>query len=155
MANYKTHSLFNVFLALPLLVLGIYFYLHPTRLELLTFVITFIYTTLFMSPDMDLAYKIKWYSIRGLLSIPFRTYARVFKHRGLSHGFIIGSITRILWLSLFIFLILYFSEWIFFSKKDLFSIYSYYKKELLYGFCGICLADGAHILLDKIKSKSF
>ena len=150
MASYKTHSIFNVFLALPLLIMGIYFYLHPTHSQLLAFIITFIYTTLFMSPDMDLAYKIKWYSLRGIFSLPFRSYSRVFKHRGVSHNLLLGSITRILWLSLFIFLTFYACNWAL-SKESLLTNYTLYKQELLYGFCGIWLADSAHILLDKLS----
>lgn len=152
MANYKTHSIFNVFLVLPLFTMSIYFYLHPTRFQLLIFIITFVYTTLFMSPDMDLAYKIKWHSLRGLLSLPFRSYARVFKHRGLSHSLLLGSLTRILWLSLFILLLLYACNWVFFSKKTLLTSYTLYKREFFYGFCGIWLADSSHVFLDKLKS---
>jgi uncharacterized metal-binding protein len=99
---------------------------------------------------MDLAYKIKWYSLRGLLSIPFRSYSRVFRHRGISHRLILGSLTRIVWLSLFILAILYLGDWMFFSIKDL-SLFYTHKQDILYGFSGICLADIAHIFLDKLK----
>lgn len=150
MANYKTHSIFNIFFALPLLIVGVYFSLYPSIEQLLIFSSAFIYTTLFMSPDMDLAYKIKWYSVRGMISLPFRIYSRVFRHRGISHSLLLGSITRILWLACFIFLMLYLFNWIFFSKQSLVTTYTLYKEELLYGFFGIWLADSAHLLLDKL-----
>jgi len=99
MSGYKTHSKFNLFIALPILLGAAFYFLHPPRNLMLTFAIVFSYSTLFMSPDMDLAYQIRLFSLRGLFSIPFRSYAQLFSHRGLSHNVLLGSVTRILWLA--------------------------------------------------------
>ena len=49
---------------------------------------------------MDLANKIKFRSWRGILTLPFRGYALFFRHRGISHSFLFGTLTRVLWLLL-------------------------------------------------------
>ena len=84
MAMYKQHAQFNLFIALPILMGAMYYFLHPARDLMFTFAGTFAYSTLFMNPDMDLANQIRLMSIRGILSIPFRSYSKVFSHRGLS-----------------------------------------------------------------------
>ncbi len=148
MSQYKTHTKFNLLIALPLLLAGAYYFLNPSRELLITFGITFIYSTLFMNPDLDLAYHIRITSIRGLLSLPFRSYARVFKHRGLSHHILFGSATRILWLALWaavIFLLVYQTLP---DKGTLLKYYLRHQSYILYGFAGICFADWGHLLLD-------
>ncbi len=148
MAQYKTHTRFNLILALPIL-LGLTFYtLHPTRPFLVTFGIAFTYATLFMNPDLDLAHQIKLFSLRGVLSLPFRLYSRVFRHRGLSHHPLLGSLTRILWLALWALLTFYLINRAFPNHKSLIQFYLSYKPYIFYGFSGIFLADLCHLLLD-------
>ena len=158
MPSYRTHTAFNLFLVLPISLTALYCSMHPKNAQLVSFMAMFIYTTLFMSPDMDLSYKIKWYSLRGLLSLPFRSYARVFKHRGISHSLLLGSLTRVVWLSLVIILLLLCLSFLlshpffvtsYVATSCLVTSYIHYKKEIFYGLSGICLADAAHILLDK------
>ncbi|MCH9627683.1 MAG: hypothetical protein S4CHLAM2_13250 [Chlamydiales bacterium] len=148
MANYKTHSTFNIFLALPALLVGIYYSLHPPYALLLTFVITFTYCTLFMSPDLDLVHNIKLVSLRGVLSLPFRLYSRVFKHRGLSHSFLFGSLTRIVWLAGMAFLVFFLICEVLPSKHSFMAYYGAYKYYIWYAGAAICLADWSHLLLD-------
>ena len=57
MAKYKTHTVFNFFI-LPFLVLFLIRFFNSTFLDLLTFSICFIYSTLFMNPDLDLVNEI-------------------------------------------------------------------------------------------------
>ena len=99
MSSYKQHTRFNLFIALPILLIGVAYFIHPHRYLMITFAASFAYATLFMNPDLDLANQIRLLSLRGILSLPFRSYARCFSHRGLSHHIIFGSLTRILWLS--------------------------------------------------------
>ncbi len=98
MSNYKKHTQFNLLIALPILLIAAHFTLHPSYDLLITFAAVFSYTTLFMSPDMDLAHQIRFFSIRGFFSLPFRSYSKLFSHRGLSHHLLLGSLTRIAWL---------------------------------------------------------
>lgn len=151
MSNYKTHSAFNLLLALPILVSGLVITIHPPLVLLMTFGGAFSYSTLFMSPDLDLVHQIKLVSLRGVLSIPFRFYSKVFKHRGLSHSPFIGSATRILWLAGVALIIFYLVYNTIPSEKSFWLYYKKYKLYLLYGFAGICVADWCHLLLDRKK----
>lgn len=151
MANYKTHTKFNIYIALPLFIGSIYYFLNPPYHLLIIFSICFIYATLFMNPDLDVTNQIKLFSIRGLLTLPFRSYSILFSHRGLSHKFLIGSILRILWLSAFVYLTLYLLNKPFLHQKKLLALLK--KDYFIYAFASIIAADFCHLFLDKIKSK--
>jgi uncharacterized metal-binding protein len=148
MASYKTHSVFNIFLALPALLAGIYYFLHPPYVLLMTFVVTFAYCTLFMNPDLDLAHNIKLFSLRGVLTLPFRLYSLIFKHRGLSHSLLFGSLTRILWLAGMGLLVFYIVYETLPSTYSFAAYYKHYKYYIWYAAAGMCLADWSHLLLD-------
>ncbi len=153
MAMYKQHSQFNLFILLPVSIGALYYFLQPVQNLIFTFAVAFAYTTLFMNPDMDLAHQIRLRSIRGILSIPFRSYSKIFSHRGLSHHPIFGSFTRIAWLvawGALAFLITYKSLP---TKRTLFKFYTYSQPFILYGLAGICLADWGHLLLDMKEVK--
>jgi len=144
MAKYKTHTFFNFFI-LPFIIFLLIRFYKPTMTEIGMFSAFYIYSTLFMNPDLDLVNEIKLFSIRGILTLPFRGYSLLFRHRGLSHSFILGSITRILWLGSIFFIILFFldksyklEDIILILKSNLFKI----------GFLAIILADLAHLMLD-------
>ncbi len=148
MSQYKTHAKFNLFLALPI-VLGVLFYLfHPTWRQMSLFGGCFVYSTLFMSPDMDLAHQIKFFSIRGMLTSPFRLYSKIFSHRGMSHSILFGTLTRIGFLSLLALL----SLWLInqtFPNPDTFLIFlKSHQVMILYAFSGLFIADLCHLLLD-------
>ena len=147
MSNYKTHTKFNLLLALPLLIAFFYYFLHTPVFYIGIFSSCFAYSSLFMNPDVDLAHQIKLFSLRGFLTLPFRFYSRIFHHRGLSHNVFLGSVTRILWLSLFLFLVLYLID-LPLDKKNSCYFCVKYQKELLFGFMGIVSADICHLLLD-------
>lgn len=100
-----------------------------------------------MNPDMDLSHQIKLFSLRGFFSLPFRFYSRIFRHRGISHKPILGSLTRIIWLFAFLALIFYLID-LPFEAKGLVRFYHTYQKELLFGFVGISSADICHLILD-------
>ncbi|MCH9631258.1 MAG: hypothetical protein S4CHLAM37_12800 [Chlamydiia bacterium] len=153
MSNYKTHNSFNILFLLPLAAAGVYLYMNPTNMQLIVFVSVFLYATLFMSPDMDVANKIRWLSLRGLLSIPFKSYARVFKHRGISHSIFLGTLTRILWLFGFCAIVLYFCDVFFIARTKAEIFYKMYKKELLFALLAVFLADIGHIFLDRMKRR--
>lgn len=148
MSQYKTHTKFNLLLALPLLLAGLFYFIHPRREYAITFASTFVYSTLFMNPDMDLAHQIKLRSLRGVLSLPFRLYSRVFKHRGLSHSLVFGSLTRIVWLSAIALLIFYLTNQILPSKTSFVKFFHRYEPFILFGFFGVFIADLCHLLLD-------
>jgi uncharacterized metal-binding protein len=146
MAQYKTHTQFNLLLALPLLVVGMVYFLHPTYLHLLIFSAAFVYATLFMNPDLDLANQIKLLSIRGLLTLPFRAYSSIFRHRGLSHSPFFGTLTRMVWLGIIFLLILFLIDQPVPSRKAVLALLK--TPNYLFGLSAIMLADLCHLLLD-------
>ena len=149
MAKYKTHTKINLLFVLPLLLSMYLYFFHPTKGLAITFVCSFSLSTLFFSPDLDMANKIKLFSLRGILSFPFRLYARVFRHRGISHKPVLGSFTRILWLAGWLFLLSFLVDLSFLGKKNFFFLR--YKEYFFMGLSGIILSDIFHIIVDKFS----
>lgn len=145
MANYRTHSTFNLFIALPLLLAGGYYYLHLKFMPLTAFGTIFAYGTLFLSPDLDLAYQIKLKSLRGLLTLPFRPYSRLFRHRGLSHVPFIGTLTRVVWLALIILASFYILNM---GHQPFLSFIKAHRETFIFSLAGLASADLCHLLLD-------
>lgn len=154
MPQYKTHARFNILLVLPIIDAGLIYALHPAFGFLLTFSLSYAYATLYMNPDVDLAYQIKLFSLKGLLTLPFRGYAHFFRHRGLSHSILFGTLTRIAWLLLISIAVLYGGNYLFLAKKHFSWLLKEYQPYLLYGIAGVFFADLFHILLDKVSPRS-
>lgn len=148
MANYKTHTRFNLFLALPLLLAMGWYLFNLSVKELALFTGAFAYATLWMSPDSDVAYQVKLFSFRGLMTLPFRPYAYLFKHRGLSHKPVIGTATRLLWVLLLTLLVLYGLYEFVPTQETFLGIIKSYKEPLIIGLSAITIADLCHLLLD-------
>ena len=154
MPCYKTHCRYNTlfFLPITILVLNYFFCLSITSNAI--FSASYLYATFVMTPDVDVANKIKLLSLRGIVSMPFILYAKIFRHRGLSHRIIIGSITRVLWLILCVFII-----FLIFKIGHIFtSSFTKYilehKQFIISAIAGIIIADFFHLSLDTIcKSK--
>lgn len=151
MPNYKTHTNFNLFFALPAAAAGIYYFYAPSTPFLAAFAGAFCYSTLFMSPDLDLIHQVKLFSLRGLLTFPFRFYSKFFRHRGLSHSFVFGTATRILWLAGLSLLVIYLAYQVTPTEKLFSSYFNQYKPYALYGLAGVILADWCHLMLDMFK----
>ena len=147
MALYKTHTKFNLIL-LPILIIAIYKLFHPATSSIYIFSSFFVYSTLFMNPDMDVSNQIKLFSLKGFFTLPFRFYSIIFKHRGISHSLFWGTLTRVLFLAAFFISILLIFNFSIPTKTDIIKFYFNYKPFILYGFFGIFLADICHLLLD-------
>jgi uncharacterized metal-binding protein len=76
----------------------------PTFEYLLLFCLAFIYGTVLLSPDLDLVDSDPAKSW-GLLRFTWRPYACLFKHRGVAHTPVVGTLTRIVYLSLILFIL--------------------------------------------------
>lgn len=149
MSNFKTHSSFNLTLALPVFCGLLTTTFSPAIPLLAVFAGTFTYSTLFMSPDMDLAGNIKLCSFRGILTIPFRSYSLFFRHRGLSHSVLLGTLTRMFWLFGFISLVFYLVVKTIPNTKPIWHYYVYHRDYFIWGGAGVFLADMSHLLLDR------
>lgn len=80
---------------LPLVLLGAY--RLGLRTELLPLAGAYLAGSLFLSPDLDLYHSRparRW----GILRVLWWPYARLFRHRGLSHHLVLGPLTRLLYL---------------------------------------------------------
>ncbi len=149
MSDFKKHSSFNLILALPVFCGLISLVFSPSIPLLAAFAGSFAYSTLFMSPDMDLAGSIKFCSLRGVLTIPFRSYSFFFHHRGLSHSILFGTLTRLLWLLGFVSLMVYLVVKTVPDTKPIWYYYTHNKEFFIWGVAGAFFADMCHLLLDK------
>ena len=153
MALYKTHTKFNLIIGFPIISYLLFLLFHPVINYYLSFSFCFCYSTLFMNPDMDLANKIKLFSLKGLMTLPFRLYSVFFNHRGLSHNLFFGTLSRVLFLSLVYVGILSVIDYSFVSKKLYLNFWDSYRMYIIYGFSGLFTADLCHLLLDLKKTR--
>ncbi|GGJ90082.1 metal-binding protein [Deinococcus aquiradiocola] len=107
MPSGRVHNLINIGVYAGLA--GLALYLHETRAvvvspaQALTFTAGYAVGTFLLSPDLDLAEgnvdsKRHW-GFLGALWVP---YGLMFSHRGLSHTWVIGPLTRLLYLSVMV-----------------------------------------------------
>lgn len=153
MSNYRTHVAFNLIAGLPASLLSLHYLLEPTPALLGTFSLSFAYSTCFMNPDLDLVHQIKLKSIKGFFSLPFRLYSKVFKHRGLSHSILFGTLTRVLWLSAVGFAIFFAFYQTAPTQRSLMAYFEHHKLYIYYALAGVVIADWCHLLLDYRHNK--
>lgn len=154
MSQYRGHVLFNIYIGLPITIGAFYYLLHPSVYLLIVLGLSFVYGTLYMSPDMDYANKIRVTSLRGFLTLPFRSYSRVFKHRGMSHSIFLGTFTRLVWLLAWFFLISYAADFFFgyqLRVRPLPEYWNLYRPYIIYMVAGLFFADMAHLVMDLKK----
>ena len=125
-------------------------YLYELRWpELLTFAGAYLFSSLMLSPDLDLrsnSARRRW-GILGFIWVP---YTKVFKHRGLSHNLLLGPLTRIGYLFLLGALVVFALNY--FGLRA--NIRVQLDKEILAMIgIGLYLPNVLHILYDHFDSK--
>lgn len=98
MPSGKTHTAVELTLG-PALGAAYYVALRPGTVELAVFAGAYLFSSLLLSPDLDLhknAARRRW----GPLGFLWAPYSKVFKHRGLSHSLVLGPLTRLVYLGL-------------------------------------------------------
>jgi uncharacterized metal-binding protein len=149
MALYKSHLKFNLIIALPFFLFFLYFFFHVQIKYLITFSAVFVYASYFLSPDVDLSYKNNLFSLKGILTLPFLLYSFIFRHRGISHIPILGTLTRIAYLAVLILITLWLLD---LNKTEFWHTLIAYKGFFTSGILAMVLSDLCHLLLDlKIK----
>lgn len=110
MPSGKTHDLFNIgFLGLIagafwLIVEIMELWMTPIwKDSIWIFLGAYLVSTFLLSPDLDL-HKNRSKNNWGFLRWLWKPYSKVFSHRGLSHSFIFGVLTRIIYLYSFYFI---------------------------------------------------
>jgi len=151
-AQYKTHVTFNMLLGYPLGAFLFFHYYSASHFLFALFSSSFLLSTMILNPDLDIANTFKLFSVRGMLTLPFRPYSYVFSHRGISHFPLIGTLTRLAYLAL-IFSIVFLCVYGQIPPKEyVITLYEKYAVPFWVVVVGIIYADLCHILLDGKKA---
>ncbi|MCZ6632779.1 MAG: metal-binding protein [bacterium] len=119
------------------------------------FVVAYLFGTFLLTPDMDLATSdpmANW----GLLRFLWRPYAHLFKHRGISHMPIVGTLTRVAYILVLVYVISAVAnvfldlKW----KMSLEDLGRIDRPSVLWALGGLCLPDLFHILADRMFKNS-
>jgi uncharacterized metal-binding protein len=158
-ATGKTHDRIN--LIVGAILCGSLLGLGQHKYVTASFAVGWLISTLIFSPDTDILPKARTGPLRFFLY----PYSVFFKHRGLSHSLLFGTITRFVYGFLMLGGLLYVlheMNKISFSAKDYFSVLYYWLKAYNYDyiqyqmltwlFGGAFLADLCHIFTDVISS---
>lgn len=125
----------------------------PTFEYLLLFCLAFIYGTVLLSPDLDLVDSDPTKSW-GLLRFTWRPYARLFKHRGVSHTPVVGTLTRIVYLSLILFILATVGESLLgpMLPISIHGMHHFWVPETACVLAGLVGADVIHLVADRFFS---
>ncbi|MFQ6117976.1 MAG: metal-binding protein [Candidatus Bipolaricaulia bacterium] len=135
-------------LLLPVFLAGLYFYGLGWP-GLLTFAGAYLFSSLMLSPDLDLrsnSARRRW-GILGFIWVP---YTKVFKHRGLSHNLLLGPLTRTGYLFLVGFIVIYALNY--FGLRANIQVHLDREVLVMIGI-GLYLPNSLHILYDHFDSK--
>lgn len=157
MPSGKTHQNLEFFFLPAVVAGGIYvdqniFSIEKSCFPL--FVGAYLFSTLFLSPDLDLR-KCDSRKNWGALGILWEPYSRLFAHRGLSHSLIWGTSTRIIYL-LALSLLTYstcalFFAWPVFDGHRLWQWMENHSLECLTIYLGLYLPNLIHTLADRVS----
>ncbi|TNF30302.1 MAG: hypothetical protein EP319_05510 [Deltaproteobacteria bacterium] len=159
MASGKFHDKVN--LGTGAILTGLLIGLERSFPVVISFVIGWLFATLIFSPDTDVMPKKR----SGVLQFFLYPYSILFKHRGLSHMILVGTILRIVY-GLIVFSIMLFvlngmghisfgASHFFSGVFDFLKAFDYHLiqyKIFVWLFIGMVGADLCHIFFDKITS---
>ncbi len=157
MPSGKTHLRIELFL-LPIWVVLIFVAQHYQLIalswrEMVIFAGAYLFSSLLLSPDLDLRQnqsRRRW-GVLGFLWIP---YTKIFKHRGVSHSLLLGTLTRLGYLGLIALLIAlglsYFNVWA--IPLDALRTFPLDLKLLGILIAGLWLPNIIHTLTDHVHS---
>lgn len=152
MPNFKTHQYVN-YIILVILLLILYYFRQINYLSSI-FIIGYIIGTQYITPDLDIDSKpsknVIWY-----------IYKKLSHHRGKTHALFYGFIFPILYIMIILIVIIYvvgiitnIDNLLFIFIDNLLKlIYSYYIYIIIF-IVGIGIANGIHIILDKMTKFS-
>ncbi len=142
----KTHDKISI-ITIP--ALTIVFYLITTNLlQTVIFFVSYLFASFMFNGDLD-TYS-KPYNRWWLFKTFWTPYQTIFKHRSIfTHGIILGTFVRLLYLSIVIIGIL----WIIYGKDSLNTYYNFCienKKILVVSFIGLEFGNSTHTFADLI-----
>ena len=103
----------------------------PVDVETKIYLCSGMLTGLLLTPDLDLSRYGYW-----------KLYGKLFKHRGISHVPVVGTITRVIYLGLFPVIVLFWAD-----LESYFPLISVIKV-----LSGLVMADILHLFMDKTWS---
>ena len=158
MPSGKTHIRIDVFFLVLIGGGGLYFwgdlvrrFGHDRLIEhCAVFIVSYLFGTFLLSPDLDLkdnASAKNW----GLFRLFWRPYAALFKHRGISHAPIVGTLTRILYMVAVIYVVVAAMNTLLDMKirMSLHDLRGVNWNLALTALAGVCLPDLLHVLTDR------
>ncbi len=145
MPNYSSHLIFNFFLLI--LIVPLYLQLEPflTPIQLYIFLLFYFIGSAYLTPDMDT--KSEAQQRCGIFCFPYR---KASKHRGASHHWLLGTLSRIIYILLIISLFIL----IIYGRDGIYSFINaliLYKKEMVIASSGMFLSNLFHIILDYLN----
>ena len=119
-----------------------------------TYAMAYLLSTFLLSPDLDLREnqsKKNW----GLLRYLWGPYAGLFKHRGISHTPFLGTLTRLIYLLVAVYVVLAVLNALFDLNLGLSprSLVATDRQLALTALSGICTPDLLHVLTDKVSRR--
>ncbi len=120
------------------------------------FLLSYLVGTFLVTPDLDLAKnavraKSHW-GILGLLWVP---YGKLFRHRGLSHSWVVGPLTRLLYMglitSVFIVIVMALTSYFGFELRIAGRLSQSWELLSLGALSGYFLSQWLHLLADGIR----
>lgn len=149
MPSGKTHTAVELLLW-PGLAAGYYALLQPSTPELALFSGAYLFSSLLLSPDLDLHKNLarrRW----GPLGFIWAPYSKFFKHRGISHSLVLGPLTRLVYLGIVFGTTLWGLSYVGLALPAELPI-TVGQQTLLALGAGLYLPNVLHVLLDKIVS---
>jgi len=137
MPSGKTHDKITIFL-LPILIFTLYYIGIPTLTNIII-TLSYLFSSFMFNGDLDVPSKVfyRWSFLR-FIWLPYQNIP----HRSiLSHGLIIGTLLRVLYIGIIPLIILYFSE---------FNLSILWCMETLYVLIGLEIGSATHSIADKI-----
>lgn len=127
----------------------------PARIS---FVVAYLVGTFLVTPDLDLANRSvrakKHWGLLGFLWVP---YGVMFRHRGLSHSWWLGPLTRLLYMLVLLLALLEFSQvlagWLGYALEFRADLYGDWGWLLAGSVVGYYLSQWMHLLLDGLLLK--
>ncbi len=148
MPNFKTHQITNYFV-LICIIISLFIFFHWNDLVPL-FIIGFIIGTNYITPDLDINSKPSNHKVWWL-------YKKMSNHRGKTHSLVYGFIFPLIYLCIITFGIIYLIGYFMDDKEmiyrfveriiELSKLYYIHFGSLI---GGICVANGIHIIQDKL-----
>lgn len=149
MSNYKGHTVFNMLIGFPIGAFCFYYFISRSHTHFAIFSTSFLLSTLFFSPDLDILHSVRITSLRGIVTLPFRPYSYLFQHRGISHFPIIGTLTRILYIGILALLCASVYNQKIPTIDFVHQLYLTAKVPLFIAFAGLTYGDFCHLVLDR------